>query len=303
MSQTERTKVFISYSHEDRSFLNRLKVFLKPLERNHKIDLWDDSKILSGTDWREEIANAIASCKVAVLLVSADFMASDFIDTDELPPLLDAAETDGAVILPVIVGIVDYPDSKLAKFQTVNDPERPLIDLPRNKRERVFFAVQQRIKDLMRTAAVKVVETRASDTEQNQNSKDGANEIVFGIGESAEPVKPRFLAEFVPDNEGKIHDGYGNYDIRLFIENAPPETEKVVYELHETYIEPINEVTDKSSNFELEIASYGDYVVNIEIHAGKISEMNVWLTQALKNFYGTNADDKISRAIERLSKR
>ena len=153
----------------------------------------------------------------------------------------------------------------------------------------------------MRSVATKVVEARESDTAQNQN--DDAGEISFGIGETVEPVKPRFLAELVPDDEGKIHDGYGNYDIRLFIENAPPETEKVVYELHETYIEPVNEVTDKSNNFELEITSYGDYVVNIEIHAGKISELNVWLTQALKNFYGKNDDDKISRAIELLSRR
>jgi hypothetical protein len=79
-------RVFVSYNHRDRIWLERLQVHLKPLVRQNAIDLWDDTRLRPGTNWREDIQQAVASAQIAILLISADFLASDFIDTDELPP-------------------------------------------------------------------------------------------------------------------------------------------------------------------------------------------------------------------------
>lgn len=85
--KTMRTKVFVSYSHVDAEWLKRLQVHLKPLERQGLVERWDDTRIAAGQKWQTEIRNAIDSAAVAILLISADFLASDFIDRDELPPL------------------------------------------------------------------------------------------------------------------------------------------------------------------------------------------------------------------------
>src|SRR4029453_7203176 len=98
-----RGVIFVSYSHSDEHWLKRLQVHLKPLTRDGRNDLWDDTQLQVGDEWREEIERAIKSCQAAVLLVSADFMASDFIDKDELPPLLRAAREKGVRIFPVII--------------------------------------------------------------------------------------------------------------------------------------------------------------------------------------------------------
>src|SRR5689334_18953275 len=130
MQGDERTKIFISYSHTDADWLVRLRVHLKPLERSLDIDIWDDTRIRPGSRWREEIQRIIALSRVAVLLVSADFLASDFIATDELPPLLKAAEEEGAIILPLILSPSRFQSiSGLSQFQSVNPPSRPLINL------------------------------------------------------------------------------------------------------------------------------------------------------------------------------
>ena len=149
-----RTKVFVSYSHRDAEWLNRLRVHLRPLEREYEIDVWDDTKITPGSNWRQSIAETIAAARVAVLLVSADFLASDFIASDELPPLLKRAEGEGAVILPVIVSPSRFAKTKtLCDFQSVNPPSSPLVNMTRGEQEAVFVRVGEAIESALATVS------------------------------------------------------------------------------------------------------------------------------------------------------
>jgi len=122
--------IFVSYSHQDSTWLDRLKVHLKPLERKYPLDIWDDTKIGAGSRWLEEIRLAIENARVAILLISADFLASDFIVNNELPHLLLAARTRGKVIMPVIVGHSLFESiDELSEFQAANNPKEPLAIL------------------------------------------------------------------------------------------------------------------------------------------------------------------------------
>ncbi len=131
-----RRKIFVSYSHKDREWLERLQVHLRPLERDGLVELWDDTRIRTGDEWRKEINDALNSAAAAALLISADFIASDFITSEELPPLLAAAEKKGVKILPLILSPSRFEKIKsLSRFQSVNPPSKPLIGLPKVEQE------------------------------------------------------------------------------------------------------------------------------------------------------------------------
>lgn len=148
MQNDARTKAFVSYSHKDARYLERLLVHLAFLEREGLIDVWDDTKIFPGTVWLEEINRALVCAKVAILLISADFLASKFIAENELPPLLAAAKSDGATILSVILSPCRFVDSQLSQFQAVNNPSKPLRSMTSYEKEMVWDKVARAVKEL-----------------------------------------------------------------------------------------------------------------------------------------------------------
>jgi len=142
--------LFISYSHKDEKWLNELKVFLRPLEQNNLISIWDDSEIQPGDNWRDEIKNALFDAKLAILLVSQDFLNSEFISNNELPQLLDAAEQKGVKILWIAVRPCTVNDSEIIKYQAVHkDPPLTLLDPPHLETTllEIYKAIRQVVKN------------------------------------------------------------------------------------------------------------------------------------------------------------
>jgi internalin A len=149
--KVKRDKVFVSYSHKDGEWLKRVQTHLRVLENlGITINLWDDTQIKPGMIWRNEIEKALSAAKVAILLVSTDFLASDFIRTDELPPLLKAAEHEGAIIIPIILKPCLFDSHKsLAEFQAVNSTTKPLSKLTKSKQDEMLVALARRIAELV----------------------------------------------------------------------------------------------------------------------------------------------------------
>jgi TIR domain len=146
----QRFSVFVCYSHADAAWLKRVQVHLRPLDRDEQIDLWGDTRIKAGARWREDIRSALAQARAAVLLISADFFASDFIATKELPPLLEAERKRGLVILGVHLSASRFDrDQVLSEYQTINSPDHPIESLSKADQEAVFDALARRIEELL----------------------------------------------------------------------------------------------------------------------------------------------------------
>lgn len=142
----KRQNVFISYSRNDREYLERLLVHLKPLEKEGLVDLWVDTRLRAGDRWKKEVEKALDRATVAILMVSADFLASDFITDNELPPILRNAEEKGTRIIPLIVKPCRFTrDKNLRQFQAINDPKEALVLIPEGEQERYYDALSAEV--------------------------------------------------------------------------------------------------------------------------------------------------------------
>lgn len=102
MATHHQRGIFISYSHKDEAWKDRIALQLAVLSELGMCDAWDDRRIGVGEHWKEQIDAAMERAAVAVMLVSAHFLTSQFIKTGEVPRLL-AAQARGLLIVPVIV--------------------------------------------------------------------------------------------------------------------------------------------------------------------------------------------------------
>lgn len=139
--------VFISYCREDRSWLVDIQQGLDPLIRQHKIRVWSDENIEPGQKWHHEIQSALESSKVALLLVSRNYLASDFINQNELPYLLDAYAKGNLKILWVLIGASLFEETPLKDIQAVIDPKYPLNTLSKGEQDIAIKSVCQAIWD------------------------------------------------------------------------------------------------------------------------------------------------------------
>jgi formylglycine-generating enzyme required for sulfatase activity len=140
-----RDQVFISYSHKDKGWLEKLQIHLAPLQRDGTIAVWADTAIKPGQIWKEEIEKALERAKVAVLLVSPDFLASKFIAENELPPLLEANKTEGLTILWIPVRASHYRRTAIAAYQAVHDPVKPLSGMSRARQDSALVRIVEAI--------------------------------------------------------------------------------------------------------------------------------------------------------------
>jgi hypothetical protein len=187
----ERRHVFISYSHADRGWVERIRLVMAPLlmQQGKALQLWDDSQIEPGDRWLEEIEAALANARVALLLVSAEFLASEFVMGREVPALLRAAEAEGVRVLWVPLSASLVRHTAIHAYQALLPPEQALdaLDPPQQRlalvriAESVHKALEQAEKqakrqELERRQEQQRREHQASAAEQRQQAEEEARQ-------------------------------------------------------------------------------------------------------------------------------
>jgi hypothetical protein len=170
-------KVFICYARADNEsenprecWLDRMRVHLKPYE-GKAIEVFCDDLVSLGDQWHQRIQAELAEARVAILLVTSNFMASDYIGSSELPVLLKKATQSGSrlKIIPVILSDSAFdeveflfPDPKsgpdkirLSSLQASGSLRKGLYDLPYNQQERMLKEVAKQVAAECRRPLVK----------------------------------------------------------------------------------------------------------------------------------------------------
>lgn len=119
-------RLFYSYAHEDEIFREELAKHLKVLERNHIIESWYDNMILPGTEWAKEIDTQLEKADIVVLLVSSDFLDSDYCYSVEMEQALQRHEAGTVSVLPIIVRSALWELSPLASLQALPSGAKPI---------------------------------------------------------------------------------------------------------------------------------------------------------------------------------
>jgi internalin A len=127
---TMAKKVFISYSHRDEDAMKELDKFLGPLERKGDIEIWTDRNILPGQNWKDEIMGAINSADLTLLLVSANFLDSNFINDEEIPRAFQRRESEGKHVVPIILNYCLWDITDIGNLQAIPKDGRPIADYP-----------------------------------------------------------------------------------------------------------------------------------------------------------------------------
>jgi hypothetical protein len=138
--------LFYSYSHKDSRLRDQLQTHLSLLKRQGLIDEWHDRMIGPGDEWEDSIDEHLTTADVVLLLVSADFLASDYCYEREMKTALERHEQGKTRVLPIILRAVDWhsPPSPIRNLQALPGEGRPVVDFP--KRDRAWLEVTNGIR-------------------------------------------------------------------------------------------------------------------------------------------------------------
>jgi len=159
-------EALVSYSHRDERARQQLETHLSLLQRQKLLSVWHDRKIGAGTEWKGQIDTHLDSAELILLLVSPDFLASDYCYDVELAHALKGHEAGEARVIPIILRPVDWHEAPFGKLQALPREAKPISTW--SNRDEAFRNVVEGIRRTVR-------ELRASKTAPvvNAGSEEG----------------------------------------------------------------------------------------------------------------------------------
>ena len=140
----EPIEIFYSYAHKDELLRNKLEIHLSTLKRQGLIAGWHDRDINAGTEWKLEIDEHLNTAHVILLLVSPDFLASDYCYDIEMTRAMQRHQAGEAQVIPIILRPTDWQTAPFSKLQALPTNARPVTEWP--NRDKAFLDVASGIR-------------------------------------------------------------------------------------------------------------------------------------------------------------
>jgi hypothetical protein len=141
-------KVFYSYAHEDKILCVELEKHLGILKRQGQITGWHDRDISAGTEWEREIDTHLNVASIILLLVSPDFIHSEYCYSIEMRRALERHHAGEAIVIPVLIRPVDWEDAPFSKLQFLPTDRKPITSW--SNRDEAFLDVAKGIRKAVR---------------------------------------------------------------------------------------------------------------------------------------------------------
>src|SRR6266566_694585 len=197
-------KIFFCYAHEDESLLTRLKIHLTYLQRERLIDIWHDRDISAGSTWEQEISEHLNTAQIILLLVSPDFMASDYCYSVEMKRAMERHERREATVIPIILRPCHWQIAGLDKLQALPKDAIPVVSPVWHSSDEVFLDIEAGISQIIRSWEFR----DESDTNSNALGQD---EKQFAFEKQKQPSSEKvpelaFPKEVLPvvDEESRL---------------------------------------------------------------------------------------------------
>src|SRR5437588_7233244 len=137
-------EVFISYSHQDRELQKKLAIALSNLRNQKLISDWFDGDITPGSEWKKQILAHLAQAQIILLLISPDFMASEFCYSIEMQHAIARHDNNQARVIPIILRPTDWEGTPFEKLLALPTDGRPITSWP--DQDQAFLDVIQGIR-------------------------------------------------------------------------------------------------------------------------------------------------------------
>ncbi len=149
-----KLRLFYVYSHKDEGLRNELETHLTLLHRQGFISSWHDRKLVPGSDWEPAILRELELADAVLLLVSADFLASDFAYGREMKRALERHELGNARVVPIMLRECDWEHAPFAKLQALPMDAQPVTSW--NNRDSAWTSVARGLRQIAEEMSVLV---------------------------------------------------------------------------------------------------------------------------------------------------
>ncbi|MEH1970598.1 toll/interleukin-1 receptor domain-containing protein [Nostoc sp.] len=144
-------KVFFSYSHKDEALRDELATHLSMMKRQGVIEAWHDREISAGSEWANAIDDNLEVADIILLLVSANFLASDYCYDKEMTRAMERHETREARVIPIIIKPTDWNGAPFGKLQALPKNAKPVTTW--QDQDEAFLNVAQGIRKVVEEIA------------------------------------------------------------------------------------------------------------------------------------------------------